>query len=197
MIILLAAAVTVLGGTAGTTGSPPALSKQDRAFLVQAHQSNLAEIAAGRAAQEKTGGQEVRETGEAVREMGMKLVGDHTKLDADVRRVADQLGVELPDEPSQEQRRQLEEVKAKSGADFDRAWIAAQVAGHRQSLADGRKELQEGSAPEVKKLATDAEPVVQEHLDMLLKVQAGESPGMTESPSPDMTESPEPSPTES
>ncbi|GAA2901190.1 hypothetical protein GCM10010517_66960 [Streptosporangium fragile] len=185
-MITLLAVIVMLGGTAGAVTPPPALNRQDKVFLARAHQGNLAEIEAGRAAQEKTVGQEVRESGEIVRELGMKLVVDHVKLDADLRRVAGQLGVELPDGPSGEQRRQLDEVLAKSGVEFDQAWLAAQIAAHRQTLAEGRRELQKGSSPEVKQLAADAAPVVREHLDLLLKAQRGESPSpaVTVVPSP-------------
>ena len=73
MIILVAAAMTAMGGTAGATVSPsppappasspassPAVSQQDRDFLVQAHQANLTEIESSKTARKKTEGRMVR-----------------------------------------------------------------------------------------------------------------------------------------
>ncbi|WP_202638775.1 DUF4142 domain-containing protein [Bailinhaonella thermotolerans] len=160
----LAVAVLTMWSTAAAAGTRADLNEQDRTYLVRAHQSNLAEIAAGKAASQKSNAAELRD-------MGAKLIDDHTKLDEDVKRVAQRAGVALPATPSQEQQRQLQEVSGKSGVEFERAWVTSQLAGHRQTLAEGGRELEQGSAAEVKRLARDAEPVVQHHLDMLLDLK--------------------------
>ncbi|MCA2225483.1 DUF4142 domain-containing protein [Nonomuraea aurantiaca] len=164
--IIFALAIAVMPTAAAGALTRLDLNEQDRTFLRQAHQGNLAEIQAGQAAQDKG-------ASHAVRELGAKLISDHTKMDDDVSRVAKQAGVDLPTQPSAAQRRQLGEVAGKSGEAFDRAWLAAQIAGHRQSLANGAKELRKGSSPEVKKLATDAKPIVQMHLDLLQEAKGG------------------------
>ncbi|MEU7747871.1 DUF4142 domain-containing protein [Nonomuraea sp. NPDC049158] len=164
--IIFALAIAVMSPTAAGALTRLEPNEQDRTFLRHAHQGNLAEIQAGQAAQDMGASQ-------AVRELGAKLISDHTKMDDDVTRVAKQVGVDLPTKPSTAQRRQLGEVAGKNGEAFDRAWLAAQIAGHRQSLANGAKELRKGSSPEVKQLATDAKPIVQTHLDLLLAAKDG------------------------
>jgi putative membrane protein len=141
-------------------GAQGAVNDQDRAFLVAAHQSNLAEIAAGQAAQAQA-------TTEEVREHGQRFIVDHTALDADVTRVAAALGVQLPATPSPEQEASLAAVTAQQGAAFDAAWTQQQIASHEASLALGQTELAAGSNAEVKGLATAAAPVVESHLAML------------------------------
>jgi putative membrane protein len=165
-LVLVAVAVALLSSATAGALTQPDLNEQDREFLRKAHRSNLAEIQAGQAAQEKG-------ASATVRDLGAKIVTDHTKLDRDVRRVAEQVGVDLPKRPSADQRRELEQVAAQSGKEFDRAWLAAQIAGHHRSLANGAKELQDGSSSEVKKLARDAKPIVQTHLDMLQQASGG------------------------
>lgn len=183
MIITLAVAVAVTGGTTGAAVSPTpqTLSRQDRDFLIEAHQANLAEIKGGKAAEEKTADQEGRESGKLVRDLGERFVTDHKKLDKALRKVADRLGVELPDQPTAAQREQLEKLKALSGAEFDRAWISEELTGHRETLAAVEKEIESGSSPEVKELATDAKPVVQEHIDLLLQGEETPEPSPSES----------------
>jgi putative membrane protein len=144
-------------------------NQQDQAFLRKAHQSNLAEIQAGRLAQQKA-------ASASVRDMGARLVSDHTRLDSRLRPVAGQLGVNLPGQPNAMQRQVAAELSAKSGAAFDRAWVAAMIVGHRQALADGQAELQAGSSDQVQSLARSAAPVIQGHLTMLQQI-AGEVPG--------------------
>lgn len=152
-------AVTAVG-VAGASASAVAPNAQDQAFLVAAHQSNLTEIAAGKAAQQKA-------TTEVVRDHGAIFIRDHTRLDTSVRQVAQQLGVSLPDAPSAKQQATLASVSARSGAAFDRAWLTSQLAGHREAKANGQKELAQGSDATVKQLAQTAAPVVQMHLSML------------------------------
>lgn len=154
---LALASVGVAGATTATTAAPNA---QDRAFLVAAHQSNLAEIQAGRAAQQKA-------TNQVVREHGAIFIRDHTRLDANVRAVAQQFGVTLPSQPNEGQRASLAAVSAKSGAAFDAAWLQQQLVSHRQSLALGNTELAQGSDPAVKGLASASAPVIKMHLSML------------------------------
>jgi putative membrane protein len=152
------------GGLTGTSASAAAApSAQDRAFLVSAHQSNLTEIAAGQAAQRKA-------TTEVVRHHGAIFTRDHTRLDASLRQVARRLTVPLPDSPSAEQQAILDSVSANADPAFDRAWLASQLAGHREAKANGQKELAQGSDATVKQLARAAAPVVQMHLSMLEQV---------------------------
>lgn len=163
------------------TASPAmaAPSQQDQAWMVAAHQSNLAEIAAGTAAQQKGASQ-------GVRDMGAMLIKDHQTLDADLSAAAQQFGVQLPGEPTAEQQATLAEVSKNSGEAFDAAWIASQVDGHRTSLAAGQQEVQSGSDPAAVALAQAAAPVIQGHLDDLLKL-AGQTPGSV----PSGTDAPE------
>jgi putative membrane protein len=147
-------------GVAGASTATAAPNAQDRAWLVAAHQSNLTEIQAGTAAQQKA-------TSQVVKEHGALFIRDHTRLDANLQAVAKQLGVTLPTAPNEAQRATLASVAAKSGSAFDSAWLTSQLAGHRAAKADGAKELSNGSDPTVLALAKAAAPVVQMHLSML------------------------------
>ncbi|SFK69225.1 putative membrane protein [Streptosporangium canum] len=140
------------------------VSAQDRQFLVQAHQGNLAEIAAGKAAQSK---------GKAgsVRSIGAMLVADHTKLDKKLQQVAQRLQVTLPTQPTARQQTKAKELAALSGTEFDKAWTKTMIYGHRAALAAIKKEIADGSAPQVKALARASQPVIQEHLDRLLAAE--------------------------
>ena len=173
MKLLKRAAVGALAVSAVVllTASPAmaAPSEQDQTWMIAAHQSNLAEIAAGTAAQQKGASQ-------AVRDMGAMLIKDHQTLDADLTAAAQKFGVALPGEPTAEQQATLAEVSKNSGEAFDAAWIAAQIDGHRTSLAAGQQEVQSGSDPAAIALAQAAGPVIQRHLDDLLKL-AGQTPG--------------------
>ncbi|MBL7261169.1 DUF4142 domain-containing protein [Paractinoplanes lichenicola] len=93
MAVLIAA--TGLLALPGTTALA-APSDQDASYLKAAHQSNLAEIAGGKIAQQKG-------TSEQVKNLGARFIADHTKLDTALRQTAEGLGVELPSAPNSEQ----------------------------------------------------------------------------------------------
>jgi putative membrane protein len=143
-----------------------AVSSQDRAWMVAAHQSNLTEIAAGKAAQQKA-------TSQKVRDLGAMFIRDHTANDTKLTAAAKTLGVDLPGRPNAQQRAALASVAAKSGAAFDSAWIASQITGHRQTLAATDTELSSGSNATVLSLARATRPVVAHHLEELVAAGGG------------------------
>ena len=158
-LVLLPAAV--LGAVVLT--SVPALaapSNQDVTWMQAAHQTNLAEIAAGNAAQQAAASAQVKQ-------LAAMFVQMHTQLDAALTQSARQLGVQLPSTPSAAQQQQLAALKQKSGQAFDTAWIPAQIAGHETALAGTMAELQNGSDASVLALARTSLPVIQQHLNAL------------------------------
>ncbi|GAA3445401.1 DUF4142 domain-containing protein [Planomonospora venezuelensis] len=124
---LAVAAVAVVlvapsGGLPAASGDAPQgwiqtqygpLSPADRDFLVKVRQAGLWEIPTGQQAQQ-------RADGKRVKEVGMHLVTDHLKLDAQVRSVAGQLGVVLPSQASADQQRWMAELSSAFGTDYDR-----------------------------------------------------------------------------
>ncbi|WP_406312729.1 DUF4142 domain-containing protein [Streptosporangium sp. NBC_01639] len=140
------------------------VAEQDMKYLIQAHQSNLTEIAAGRSAQGKGKSKEVRSA-------GALLAADHTKLDSGLQQVAQRLKATLPTQPTARQQAKSKELDALSGAEFDRAWTKWMIYSHRTALVATRKEIDKGSVPQVKALAKAAEPIFQADLNRLLAVQ--------------------------
>ncbi|MEV5430324.1 DUF4142 domain-containing protein [Streptomyces sp. NPDC052701] len=165
------------------------LSALDRDFLTKVRLAGLWELPAGQQAQAKG-------TTPAVRTAGRHLVEGHTFLDERVRDVAAELGLELPDEPDEQQRQWLDTLDAARGVEYDRQFanilrlahgkvfpVVAQVrAGTRNSLVRG--------------LADDANATVLDHIKVLeatgyvdfdalaRELAAGSTPPVTPSPAP-------------
>ncbi|MEU6406394.1 DUF4142 domain-containing protein [Streptomyces sp. NPDC046985] len=159
-IVLAAAALTGLSAPQTFAASPSA-SRQDQSFLVQAHQGNLAEIAAGKDAQ-------AHATTACVKKAGETWVRDHTKLDASVQKLAAATGTKLPSKPSAADREQFAAVQAKAGtAAYDKAWLKLGDAGHRKTLDAVDKEIRDGKNSKVVAGARAARPVVVMHLNMI------------------------------
>jgi len=145
-------------------------SEQDKQYLVGAHQANLAEIDAGQVAR-------LKGTSAAVRDLASKIVTDHLTLDEALIPVANQLGVTLPAEPTDEQKAiQTELDGMTTGAEFDKRWVSTQLSAHTSSMNLGQSEISGGTEPSVIKLAQDAAAVLAVHHTALTKLSTAASP---------------------
>ncbi|MEU4567163.1 DUF4142 domain-containing protein [Micromonospora sp. NPDC023956] len=155
------AALTLVGlaPAAATQAAQP--STQDRQYLQAVHQVNLAEIVTGELAQQKGQNQ-------GVKDLAATLVTDHTQLDQTVQDTAKQLGVELPKDPTADQQAVVDQLNNVNGAEFDRQWVTAELAGHVQAIQATQTEISQGSEQSVVQLAQDALPVLQAHYDELV-----------------------------
>jgi len=172
--------------TASPHGTP---SAQDTQFLKESHQTNLAEIAAGHLAQQKGNNQ-------TVKNLGAKFVTDHTKLDQSLKSVANSVGVSLPTTPNSSQQAVENQLKKKSGTQFDNLFVTSQFAGHTQAMRSTQTEIDNGSNPAVVKLATESLPVIESHHQAL--EAAAKQLGITlptASPTPTGTATPTPTET--
>lgn len=166
---LLAVLILVSVGSLGTAATAQAApSVQDSTWMVAAHQTNLTEIAAGTAAQTKA-------VSQSVKDAGQMFVTMHTQLDATLTATAQKLGVSLPTTPNPAQQQTLASVGSQTGASFDTAWVASQVAGHRMALAGTQAEVASGSDATVVALAQAALPVIEQHLATVTALSANPS----------------------
>ncbi|MFF0720985.1 DUF4142 domain-containing protein [Verrucosispora sp. NA02020] len=158
---LLAALVLVGVAPAAAAQAAAQPSEQDTQYLQAVHQVNLYEIAAGELAQQKA-------ENEQVKELAQQFVTDHTELDQSVQDVAGQLNVQLPNEPTPDQRTALDQLNNASGEEFDRLWVTQGLAGHLQAIQATQTEISQGTEPQVVQLAQTALPVLQAHYDALV-----------------------------
>jgi putative membrane protein len=155
----IAAAVIVAAGLGGSPAQA-APSAQDTTFLQAAHQTNLAEIAVGKLAQQKAATQ-------TVRDLGSRFIADHTQLDQSLQQTATALGVTLPNAPNADQQAVAARLQAASGNAFDQLFVSTQLAGHMMAMQLGQTELSSGSDPQARKVASDSAPVIKAHHDAL------------------------------
>lgn len=149
---------TLNASTVSTQYGP--LSGLDREFITKVRLAGLWELPAGQQADQKG-------TTQAVRTAGEHLVEGHTFLDARVRGVAARLGLQLPNQPSEEQRSWLATLDAAQGDAYDREFTNLLRKAHgtvfslvAQVRANTRNSL-------VRDLADDANTTVLDHIRIL------------------------------
>ena len=137
---------------AGAAASGPVTASQ---FYKEALTGGEKEIAEGRMA-EKNGTT-------AVKDLAQMIVKDHQALDSKVKAAAGgAVSAGMADTSA---------LTAKTGAEFDRAYVDALVTDHRKDIAAFENASKNASTDEAKKIARDALPTLRKHLAAAEKVQ--------------------------
>ncbi|MCD9901496.1 DUF4142 domain-containing protein [Streptomyces sp. MT29] len=136
------------------------LSATDRDFLVKVRLAGLWELPAGQQAIE-------RAPSEATKAAGDHLVVGHTDLDRRARDVAAKLGVELPNQPTDQQQAWLNELTAASGDEYERKFANILRAAHGKVFGLIAQVRHTTRNTMIRQLASDANQTVLDHITML------------------------------
>lgn len=103
-----------------------------------------------------------------VKEFATMMVSAHTKSTADVKAAAMKSNVKVaPPKLMPAQATMIAQLKAKTGAARDAAYIAQQKMAHGEALGLQKTYAASGSAPALKMTAAKIVPVVEHHITML------------------------------
>ena len=161
-ILTRAVAAALLAGLscpARAQGSTAALNKADQHILSELAQANLAEIEAGKIAEQKSNNDQVKS-------FAQQMIDDHGKALQDVQQLAQARGVTLPTEPDRKHKVLDDKLAKLSGAAFDQAYLArAGVKEHQQAHKFLAKSASKASDPDLKALVAKMQPTVDQHLN--------------------------------
>ena len=73
------------------------------------------------------------------------MVDDHTKMGDQLKPIAQQIGVKIPDGPSKKDKTTIAKLQELNGDDFDKAYMKDMVKDHKTDLTDFRSEADQGS----------------------------------------------------
>ncbi|WP_460392815.1 DUF4142 domain-containing protein [Actinophytocola sediminis] len=136
------------------------LDARDREFLFTIRFANLWEIPMGELAAE-------RGNSEKVKEVGRTLYADHTQLNVDIEKLAEEFGVDLPDEASSKTKQWMAEITAASGDDFDRVFANRLRAAHG-TVFGLIAEVRAGTRnDDIRAFAQAANDIVMKHMTIL------------------------------
>jgi putative membrane protein len=141
-----------------------ALVLADTTFAAKAAVGGMAEVALGKMAAAKGADKDVKD-------FGNMMVMDHGKANAELMSIAKAKNIMLPAGLDAEHQAKSDSLSKLSGKDFDVAYVNAMVEGHKKTLALMQSEAANGKDAELKAFAAKTAPVVQTHLDHILKIQ--------------------------
>jgi len=140
--------------------------KKDASFAVDVADAGMLEVQLGKLAQTNA-------ASAAVKNFGKEMVTDHGKANDELTALAGQKGIALPSGLSDKCQKIFNDLSAKTGKEFDKAYMDAQVSGHKDVVDALQKESGNGEDPDLKTWAQGKLPAIQHHLDMAKEVQSG------------------------
>ncbi len=138
--------------------------QESSAFLVKAANGGMAEVQLGQIAEEKAMDQKVKD-------FGAMMVHDHSAVNDEVKALASQRNVTLPDSISKENKKEINDLGKKKGKDFDKAYISAMIKGHEATIDLFKKAGDKVNDTGVKIFINNTIPKVQTHLDSAKAIQ--------------------------
>jgi putative membrane protein len=135
------------------------VSPVDQQFMLTAASVSTAEIDLGQLAMRQS-------SNPAVRQFGQQMVEDHTRVNAELGKVADAKNVVLLKAMDPANRTLYAELSKLSGPAFDRQYMLSQVNIHRMGNALYLSQAQNGQDQDVRSFAARNAPVGIEHLRM-------------------------------
>jgi putative membrane protein len=155
-LVGIAAAQNANNNMAGTS-SGHKLTAADRQFVKKAAQGGMAEVELGQLATEKAASPEVKQ-------FGQRMVDDHTKANDQLKQVASEEGVTIPDKLDAKDAATKARLEKLSGKAFDRAYMHDMVLDHTKDVSEFRMEAKNASDPAVKNFAKETLPTLESHL---------------------------------
>ena len=174
-IVVVAAAATACfaGGLQAQDASSTAA--QDKKFVMKSGKGSLAEIQMSNMALKKSKNADIKA-------YAQKMVDDHTKLIADMKPFADQMGVPPPSKPEPQALQEEARLKAMSGEKFDTEYIKAMVADHHKDLGEFMTERDTTANQDLKTTVAQGTTVIKEHTEMI--DQMAQAKGIATPPMP-------------
>ena len=134
-------------------------SPLDRMFVTKAMQGSIAEVQLGQLTLQKSNNDQVKQ-------FAQRMIDDHTKLNDQMKPVAQQLGVAVPEQVSKKDRNTMAKLQALSGPAYDQAYIRDMVKDHKQDLSEFQTEASSGQDQTVKDAAAQGSKLIAQHLQM-------------------------------
>lgn len=99
-----------------------------------------------------------------VKRFADRMVADHTRLDDQMKSLAATKNIDLPTSVSIKDEASYKMLEVRGADSFDKAYIQDMIKDHRDDIAAFRKEADSGSDPDIKAWASQALPILREHL---------------------------------
>ena len=155
-------------GMGNATGSANTVDRSnlDEAgkFMVEAASGGQMEVELGNLAKEKA-------TNQSVKDFGAMMVTDHSKANDELKSLAATKNVTLPMSPEGEHQEHINDLKNKTGSEFDKDYIDMMVKDHKEDVDKFEDMAKNSDNADVKAFASKTLPVLKKHLAEAKRIQ--------------------------
>ena len=137
----------------------------DSDFMKEAAVGGMAEVDLGKLAVTNAASSDVKK-------FGQMMVDDHTKANNDLKALAAKKGLTLPAGTDPSHKATMDDLRGRTGADFDKEYVEEMVDDHEEDVAKFEDESKNASDPDIRAFAAKTLPVLQKHLDAIKSIQA-------------------------
>ncbi len=138
-------------------GDVAAVDEDDAEFAVKAANGGMAEVEMSELAENKA-------TDPGVKDFARMMITDHSQANEELKALAAQKNIALPSSPDEDKREILTRLSARSGKDFDKAYIREMVKDHEKDVKLFEDGLLEVRDAELRAFIEKTLPVLRKHL---------------------------------
>ncbi|TKK64416.1 DUF4142 domain-containing protein [Ilyomonas limi] len=140
------------------------VSDMDKQFMMDAAAAGNTEVMAGQVAQNMA-------KNDRVKNFANMMVNDHTKAGNELKTLASQKNVTLPDSVMPKQHDALEGLRKTSAKNFDKEYIDMMVKDHKEAVSKFQMASEKCDNGDVKTWAANTLPTLKMHLDSAQAIQ--------------------------
>jgi len=137
----------------------------EQIFINQTATEGMAEVEMGKVASDHALSSEVRQ-------FAAQMISDHTKANEELERIASEKLLRVPKDLDAEHKAKIDILRKKTGAEFDKSYMQAQVSDHDKMQQLLAAEATNGKNADLKKFAVKILPTVREHYQMAKELEA-------------------------
>src|SRR6266404_1108234 len=141
------------------------LSEKDYKFVRDSSRGGTTEVQLGELAVQKA-------ENPAVKDFGQRMVSDHGKANAELRKIAESKGAMLPAEMSHRENFEIERFQKLSGKDFDKEYAEHMVKDHKKDVKEFQEATKELTDPDLRAFAEKTLSTLQDHLRAAQDIEA-------------------------
>ena len=141
--------------------APKPISDED--FVMKASAAGMAEVNFGKLAEAQSSSAEVKK-------FAQNMVDDHSKANDELLKVADKDKITPAEKMGAKDQQMFTKLTGLKGPEFDREYIASQLAAHKEAVALFKSESNHGKNEDLKEFATKTLPTLEHHLEIVKKL---------------------------
>ena len=155
--VMLGMVLVVAGLLVSSAHAATVVSEADKSFILAAAQGGMAEVKLGELAAQNGARDDVKS-------FGKMMVKDHTAINNDLKALAVEKGVPLPDSLDAKHQGMVDKMAALTGPAFDQAYVKNMVRDHKMDAKEFKAESAATKDSDIKNFVDKSIPIVGEHL---------------------------------